>query len=92
MAKKGQKGPTRPCVKCGKPVHPRAQTCKDCGAEQPQKSAKSKIQGGKKAAVKKTAAAQSDLGTSLDYVEKMGSLEAAEQSLAELRKIKEKLG
>lgn len=32
MAKR--KGPTRPCVKCGKPIHPRQKLC-SCGAEQP---------------------------------------------------------
>lgn len=92
MAKKGSKGPTRPCVnsKCKKPVHPRAKTCPHCGKAQPQKTAKPKKARGKKAATKKTAATGFD--SALEFVDKSGGLDAAEAALGELRKIKEKLG
>ena len=30
-----RKAPSRPCVKCKKPVHPRSKTCPACGAAQP---------------------------------------------------------
>jgi hypothetical protein len=31
------KAPSRPCVKCKKPIHPRAGECKHCHAKQPVK-------------------------------------------------------
>lgn len=58
VAKKA--APSRPCVKCKKPVHPRSKKCKACGADQPaakksvKKAAKKAAQkaGPKKAAAK----------------------------------------
>ena len=35
-----RKAPSRPCVKCKKPVHPRAKKCPSCGADQPQAASK----------------------------------------------------
>jgi hypothetical protein len=50
VAKK--KAPSRPCVKCKKPVHPRSKKCDKCGAEQPA----AKKAAPKKAGVKKVQA------------------------------------
>ena len=50
VAKK--KAPSRPCVKCKKPVHPRSKRCDKCGAEQPA----AKKPAPKKAGVKKAPA------------------------------------
>ena len=51
VAKK--KAPSRPCVKCKNPVHPRSKKCDKCGAEQPAaKKAAPKKAGAKKAAAK----------------------------------------
>ena len=48
-----RKAPSRPCVKCKKPVHPRSKKCDKCGAEQPAaKKAAPKKAGVKKAAAK----------------------------------------
>jgi len=48
-----RKAPSRPCVKCKKPVHPRSKKCDKCGAEQPAaKKAAPKKAGAKKAAAK----------------------------------------
>lgn len=50
VAKK--KAPSRPCVKCKEPVHPRSKKCGKCGAEQPA----AKKSAPKKAAPKKAGA------------------------------------
>jgi len=51
-----RKAPSRPCVKCGKPVHPRAKVCPKCKAPQPQPKPKAKKAAKKKAATPKTGA------------------------------------
>jgi hypothetical protein len=49
-----RKAPSRPCVKCGKPVHPRAKKCPECGADQPQSKVAAKKPRKAKAAAKAT--------------------------------------
>ena len=62
--------PSRPCVKCKKPVHPRAKTCKHCGAAQPKAK--------RKAARKATKRSGSDVA---QLARLAGEVEALEKKL-----------
>lgn len=55
--------PSRPCVECSEPVHPRAKTCKACGAEQPAGPAKTAAKKNFPLATKKKAAAKKKTAT-----------------------------
>ena len=90
---KKRAAPSRPCVKCKKPVHPRSKECKACGAKQPQ--AKKSV---KKAALKKTApkkAAQKGGSVYAQIAKVAGDIEVMEKNLeakkTELKKLNNKV-
>ena len=76
-----RKAPSRPCVKCGKPVHPRAKTCPACKAAQPQPKPKAK----KKAAPKASKAMTG--GSVVSQISKVAAdIEIMEAKVAAKRK------
>ena len=81
-----RKAPSRPCVKCKKPVHPRSKTCPACGAAQP--AAKKRVS--KKASAKKAvrkAPSTKKAGSVVSQIAKAAAdIEVMESKLAAKRK------
>ena len=76
-----RKAPSRPCVKCKKPVHPRSKTCPACGAAQP--AAKKAV--GKKAVRKAPSTKQA--GSVVSQIANVAAdIEIMESKLAAKRK------
>ena len=95
---KKRAAPSRPCVKCKKPVHPRSKECKACGAKQPQAKKSVKKAALKKAAPKKTApkkAAQKGGSVYAQIAKVAGDIEVMEKNLeakkTELKKLSNKV-
>jgi hypothetical protein len=76
--------PSRPCVKCKKPVHPRSKECKACGAKQPQAKKSAKRTVAKKTVAKKTAnkAANKAASVYAQIATVAGDIEVMERKLA----------
>jgi len=76
-----RKAPSRPCVKCGKPVHPRAKTCPACKAPQPQPKRKAQ-----KKAVRKTSKAKTGASVVSQIAKVAADIGIMESKLAAKRK------
>ena len=86
-----RKAPSRPCVKCKKPVHPRSKTCPACGAAQPAaKKAVSKKAVSKKAvskkAVRKAPSTKKAVSVVSQIAKAAADIEIMESKLAAKRK------
>ena len=82
---KKRAAPSRPCIKCGKPVHPRSKQCGSCGADQPKakKSAKKAAKRGPKAAPAKVATAAKNGASAWDQLVALKTeIDQMENSLA----------
>jgi hypothetical protein len=90
---KKRAAPSRPCVKCKKPVHPRSKECKACGAKQPQAKKSVKKAAPEKAAPKKIAQKGGSIYAQIAKV--AGDIEVMEANLeakkTELKKLNNKV-
>ena len=77
-----RKAPSRPCVKCGKPVHPRAKVCPKCKAPHPA----AKKRPTNKPAKKKAATPKKGVSVVSQIAKVAADIEIMESKLAAKRK------